>query len=67
MDGVIDFNWLGVAFVSDKVPDCEKVEQEVDSEMERLQTEAREQFDKWLDDRGLECVMGVIVKKGSIK
>lgn len=63
----MEFNWLGVAFVSEKVPNFKQVEEDVDAEMERLQLDAREQFDKWLDERGLECVMGVIVKKGSIK
>ena len=61
------FNWIGVAFVSDRVPDHEKVEAEMDEEIDRLRDEAMEKLDKWLEDRGLEQVMGVIVPKGSVK
>lgn len=61
------FNWLGVAFVSDRVPEYEKVEAEMEEEMDRLRDEAQEQFNIWLEARGLEQVMGVIVLKGSVK
>lgn len=63
----MEFNWLGVAFVSESIPNYTEVENEVDAEMERLQDEAKEKFDAWLAERGLEQVMGVIVQKGSIK
>lgn len=61
------FNWIGVAFVSDEVPDHEIVEAEMDEEIDRLRDEAQKKFDNWLEERGLEQVMGVIVVKGSVK
>ena len=65
MNGAMDYNWLGVAFVSEKLGS--EVEEAVENEMERLRDAAMEEFDRWLDARGLEQVMGVIVKKGSVK
>lgn len=61
----MDFNWLGVAFVSEKLP-CE-IEEMVEQKMEELREEAMEKFDAFLDRNDLEQVMGVIVNKGSIK
>lgn len=65
MNGIMDYNWLGVAFVSESLGP--EVEEAVENEMERLKGAAMEEFDQWLDARGLEQVMGVIVKKGSVK
>ena len=65
MNGAMDYNWLGVAFVSEELGS--EVEEAVENEMERLRDAAVEEFDRWLDARGLEQVMGVIVKKGSVK
>jgi hypothetical protein len=61
----MNFNWLGVAFVSEDLP-CE-IEEMVDIKMEKLREKAMEQFDKFLDRNDLEQVMGVIVKKGAVK
>lgn len=61
------FNWIGVAFVSENVPNYQKVEDEVQEETDRLRDEAQEKLDEWLEARGLERVMGVIVTKGSVK
>ena len=61
----MDFNWLGVAFVSEDLP-CE-IEEMVEQKMEELREEAMEKFDAFLDRNNLEQVMGVIVSKGSIK
>ena len=61
----MDFNWLGVVFVSDDLP-CE-IEEMVEQKMEELREEAMGKFDAFLDRNNLEQVMGVIVRKGSIK
>lgn len=61
----MDFNWLGVAFVSEDLP-CE-IEEMVGQKMEELREEAMKKFDAFLDRNNLEQVMGVIVSKGSIK
>ena len=47
--------------------DSHKVEEELDEEIDRLRGEAQEKLDEWLEARGLEQVMGVIVPKGSVK
>ena len=65
MNGIMDYNWLGVAFVSEELgPDLEN---EIEKEMESLRDAAWEAFDRWLDAHDLEQVMGVIVQKGSVK
>lgn len=61
----MEFNWLGVAFVSENLP-CE-IEEMVNQKMEELKEKAMEEFDKFLDRNNLEQVMGVIVEKGSVK
>lgn len=61
----MEFNWLGVAFVSDDLP-CE-IEEMVNQKMEELREEAMKKFDAFLDRNDLEQVMGVIVRKGSVK
>lgn len=61
----MEFNWLGVTFVSEDLP-CE-IEEMVNQKMEELREEAMKQFDAFLDRNDLEQVMGVIVRKGSVK
>ncbi len=65
MNGVMDYNWLGVAFVSDDLP--KKTHSLVEKHMDALYDNANRDFDRWLDEHGLERVMGVIVAKGSVK
>lgn len=61
----MEFNWLGVAFVSEDLP-CE-IEEMVNQKMEELREEAMKEFDAFLDRNDLEQVMGVVVRKGSVK
>ena len=61
----MDFNWLDVAFVGEKLPG--EIEVMVEQKMEELREEAMEKFDAFLDRNDLEQDMGVIVNKGSIK
>lgn len=61
----MEFNWLGVAFVSEDLP-CE-VEEMVNEKMKELENEAVNKFNDFLDRNELEQVMGVIVRKGSVK
>lgn len=65
MNGVMDYNWLGVAFIDDNLP--KKVQKKVEKKMEELRTTVDMTFEKWLSDNDLECIMGVIMKKGTIK
>ena len=59
-------DWIGVAFVSEEVPNREQVEDQLAEKTEALRQEAQAALDTWLDKRGLEQVMGIIVPKGSI-
>ena len=61
----MEFNWLGVAFVSEDLP-CE-IEEMVNQKMEELREEAMKEFDAFLDRNDLEQVMGVVIRKGSVK
>lgn len=61
----MEFNWLGVAFVSERLPI--EIGEMVEAKMEELREKAMEEFDKFLDRNGLEQVMGVIVGKGTVK
>lgn len=65
MNGVMDYNWLGVAFISDDLP--LKIRRTVEKKMEELEEQVNAEFDRWLRENGLERVMGAIVKLGSIK
>ncbi len=61
----MEFNWLGVAFVSEDLPI--EIEEMVNQKMEELKEKAYEEFEMFLDRNNLEQVMGVIVEKGTIK
>lgn len=60
MNSPLDFDWLGVAFVDDSVPDRKKFEDELCLKSEELLEQAKESLDEWLRERGLEQVMGMI-------
>lgn len=64
MNGVMDYNWLGVAFVSDDLP--VSVQRMVEDRMDELEAKVNREFDQWLEKSGLERVMGVIVKLGTV-
>ena len=68
MNGVMDYNWLGIAFLDDDLP--EKTKKKVEAKMEELKVQMEEfeekinvSFDQWLSENQLERVMGVIIKK----
>lgn len=61
----MDYNWLGVAFVSDDLP--KHIHSKVEEKMEQLREEIDEAFENWLSENGLECVMGIIIEKGSLE
>lgn len=61
MNGVIDYNWLGIAFISDDLP--QKVHKAIEKKMDELEAQVNAEFDQWLDENGLERVMGVVIKK----
>lgn len=67
MAGGIDFNWIGVAFVSDDLPNHQEIEKAVYEKMDSLLVTAKDDLDSWLDAHGLEQIMGVIVRKGSVQ
>lgn len=66
-NGIMDYNWLGVAFVDEDLPNHKKIEEMIDKKADELREKAQEEFHKFLDEQGLEQVMGVIVRKGSVK
>ncbi|GFZ30077.1 hypothetical protein CSC2_06030 [Clostridium zeae] len=68
-NGIMDFNELGIAFVSDDVPKkkAKKVEEEMNEIIEKYKLLAQNEFDKFLAKLGLESVMGVVIKKGDCK
>lgn len=61
MNGVIDYNWLGIAFVSDDIPS--KIHKKITRKMDELEVQVNDEFDKWLNENGLERTMGVVIKK----
>lgn len=63
MNSPIRFNWLGVAFIDDNIPNKSEVEDQVYAKCEELRLQAQEMLDRWLEDQGLEWVMGVIIEK----
>lgn len=63
----MEYNWLGVAFVSEDLPNAKEIEELVDKKADELKEAAEKEFEAFLDNLGLEQVMGIIVKKGSVK
>lgn len=68
MNGVMDYNWLGIAFLDDDLP--EKTKKKGEAKMEELKVQMEEfeekinvSFDQWLSENQLERTMGVIIKK----
>lgn len=66
MNGVMDYNWLGIAFLDDDLP--EKTKKKVEAKMEELKVQMEEFEEKinvsfWLSENQLERTMGVIIKK----
>ena len=59
-------NRIGVAFVSEEVPNRERVEDQLAKRTEALRQEAQTALDAWLNEQGLEQVMGVIIPKKTI-
>ena len=58
------FNALGFAFVSEKLPNAECLETQINDKCEELVREAREKLDAWLNEQGLSMEMGVVGKIG---
>lgn len=54
-------------FVSERIPDHERLEETLNQIADDLEYEKQEKFDKILDKLGLEVVMGVVVQKGTVK
>lgn len=60
-------NWIGVAFVSEEVPNREQVEDQLAERTEALRQEAQTALDAWLNEQGLEQVMGLSSRKKLFK
>ena len=63
MNGVMDYNWLGIAFLDDDLP--EKTKKKVEAKMEELKVQMEEfeekinvPFDQWLSENQLARTMG---------
>lgn len=56
---------LGYFFINESIN--KKIEKRIYDKMEELQKKANKEFEEYLNQNGLESVMGVIVKKGTIK
>jgi len=65
LNGVMDFNALGIAFIDDAIQ--KRHAKKINRKMEELQEKMREDFELWLDSHGYESVMGIIIKKGTVK
>ena len=61
MNGVMDYNWLGVAFISDDL--SRKARKAVEKKMQDLESQVNAEFDLWLGENGLERARGVVIKK----
>ena len=61
----MDFNFLGIAFVSDEIPKkkAEKIYEFMNNLIEKLKEQGQEELDQYLDKLGFESVMGVISRR----
>jgi hypothetical protein len=64
-NGIMDFNALGIAFVSDDISKkkAEKVYKKMDEIIEKYKSLGQEELDNFLEKQGLESAMGVVIKK----
>ena len=61
MNGVMDYNWLGIAFIDDDL--APEVHEKIEKKMDELEDHVNTMFDKWLEENGLERAMGIIISK----
>ena len=61
MNGVMEYNWLGIAFIDETLPP--EVHKKVERKLDELEEEVNAMVDQWLEEHGLERAMGVILKK----
>lgn len=64
-NGIMDFNELGIAFVSEDVPKKKTVlvENKMREIIEKYRELAQNELDEFLESLGLESAMGVVIKK----
>lgn len=64
-NGIMDFNALGIAFVSDDIPNKKagKIYKKMDEIIEKYESLAQEELDNFLEKQGFESAMGVVIKK----
>ena len=56
---------LGYFFINESIN--KKIEKRIYDKMEELQKKANKEFEEYLNQNGLESVMGIVVKKGTVK
>ena len=61
------FNWLGIARVSDNLPNTEEVDKMCNEKADELRNNVQKEFDKFLFENGLENNDGVIIQKTDLK
>ncbi len=61
MNGVMDYNWLGIAFIDDQL--TPEVHEKIETKMDELEEQVNAMFDQWLEENGLERAMGIIIPK----
>ena len=52
---------LGIAFVDEKIPNHQQIENDIAEKEEEFIEEAKEKLNQWLAERGLETVMVVVI------
>ncbi len=61
MNGVMDYNWLGIAFIDDQL--APEIHENIEKKMDELEEQVNAMFDQWLEENGLERAMGIIISK----
>lgn len=61
MNGVMDYNWLGIAFIDDQL--APEIHEKIKKKMDELEDHVNAMFDRWLEENGLERAMGIIIPK----
>jgi hypothetical protein len=61
----MDSNFFGIFFVDESIN--KKLEKRIYDKMEELQRKVNKEFEEYLNQNGLESVMGIVVKKGTVK
>lgn len=60
-------NLVGFAFVDENIENHKEIELEISEELEKLHSKLKDDYYAWLNSKGLDMIMGIVVTKEKSK